>query len=186
VPGQGSRAVSAIIAAEQVRKKGGSVGFWNRYFDAVTRIMEGVGAGSGGAAGAALGNLVAQLLAPPRSAPSIDPIRRLDVAKHHLMGAAQAVDRLKQQYERQRDRLDAVMTEIRRREDQFQDTVAKEETARRVLAEDQSRLQEILGITALQATRKGRVVGFVGGVMASLVATALWVVGAWLWASWRR
>src|SRR5574340_260910 len=120
------------------------------------------------------------------SASPDDPAAKLELARRQLLEALDAIDSLKMQYSHYRDRLDVVVKELSQKQLEYGDIVVINDSARRLLARDQGRLQDLLGITALRASRRGRIVGFASGVVASLVATAIAFGLQLAWRMWRE
>jgi len=107
-----------------------------------------------------------------------ETFQKIEAARTHLADAVVALDKLKDQYAAEGDRLEQLLADIAAKRADYVAAVKDRDLAKTLLAADQERLQEVLGMERL---RQGKIAGFVGGVLASLLATAVWVWGPVLW-----
>jgi multidrug efflux pump subunit AcrA (membrane-fusion protein) len=106
----------------------------------------------------------------PRRAPYAATLEKLDTAKRNVTEALVALDRLRSEYSTEMVRLEKLITDTETKRTEYQSTLAQLKDTKNLLANDQAALREALGIN----DRLSKVVGFISGVFASLVATALW------------
>lgn len=97
-------------------------------------------------------------------------LKKLDAAKQHMTEAVQALDALRGEYSEESTRLDGLISSVQEKKREYDQTKESLAETRGLLAKDQSALREALGIN----DRRSKIVGFVSGVFASLLATVLW------------
>lgn len=108
-----------------------------------------------------------------RSVPIGETLQKVELAQEHLTEAIAAIDVIREQVVSERGQLDSLLAEVEKKKQQYREATQDLETTQNLLEQDQDRLRTALGVN----TSKEKIVGFVSGVIASILATALWVFG---------
>jgi hypothetical protein len=106
-----------------------------------------------------------------------ETLQKISAAQAHLSQAVESIDSIRTEFTAEKSRLDALLEEIKARRQEYEQAAADLETARDLLGKDKNRLRSALGLDE----RRGRLSGFVAGVLASLMASFLWAKGPELW-----
>ncbi|QNO27510.1 hypothetical protein EEB18_000450 [Sphingopyxis sp. OPL5] len=105
--------------------------------------------------------------------PSVDErIAHIDTARQSLTSALSALNEMKEEATQRKSDLEALLENLKSVKFEHQSEAQKLESIRRMKAEEISGFQEMAGIGSKNVER---IIGFVGGIFASLIATALWV-----------
>ncbi|MCW2393770.1 MULTISPECIES: hypothetical protein [unclassified Sphingobium] len=105
-------------------------------------------------------------------------IARLDEAKAALSESLEAIDELRADAEAARVEHATVVHALNTALSNKDDAQQKLESIRRIIAQDVSAFQEIAGVPDI---RRERTIGFLSGICASIVATAIWVWAPKVW-----
>ena len=108
-----------------------------------------------------------------------ETIEKIDATRQHLRDAIAAVDTLQTEIETRKGELDKLLASVRSTEEQKQLIDQEYEFSHKLLAEDKERLKEVLGFYQVPVSGKDKVLGFVGGVLASLVAAGVWALATY-------
>lgn len=119
-----------------------------------------------------IGPFVVELRSPTK-ANYADTLRKIAAAQEHLGSATESIDAMKSEFSTEKQRLDKLLKEITEKRSEYEAAAAELDTARELLGKDRGQLRSVLGLDE----RRGRISGFVAGVVASLLATALWTQG---------
>lgn len=109
----------------------------------------------------------------PTKANYADTLKKIAAAQEHLESATESIDAMKSDFSTEKERLDQLLAEITEKRSEYETAAAELDTARELLGKDLGQLRSVLGLDE----RRGRISGFVAGVLASLLATALWTQG---------
>jgi hypothetical protein len=104
-------------------------------------------------------------------------LEKIAKAQQNLAEAISAIDEVKTKYVDENQRLEEVVQQVRAKRAEYQQARLDLTTARALLAQDRETLRRSLGIN----DRRSKVVGFISGVLASLVAAVIWVAAPSLW-----
>ena len=107
-----------------------------------------------------------------------ETLKKVEKAQEHLTEAIESIDVIREQVVAERQELDSLLAEVQRKREQYKETTNDLEATQDLLKQDQEKLRVALGINS----PREKIIGFVSGVVASTVATALWVNGPKLWA----
>jgi len=107
-------------------------------------------------------------------------IAKLDSARANLVEGLQAIDDLKKQANVNKRELWAAIQDIARLEKNKDQLKAELQSIRTVLESDVSAFRKVAGIPGPEEIRRAKLIGFGSGVLASLVASALYVLIVWL------
>ena len=102
---------------------------------------------------------------------------KIEKARTNMAEAVTALDDLRDQYTTEQDRLTKLLAEVKEKRAEYATATSDLVKTRELLQRDQDSLRRILGIN----DRRSKIVGFISGVLASLVATALWFLLPKLW-----
>lgn len=108
-------------------------------------------------------------------------IQKIDAARRNLCEALDAIDELKAAAEENKTEL-SIALELLNTVRTDQKSAERELTAVRDIAKsDIEVFQRLAGVPSQKQIAKERFVGFLLGVTASIVAAAIWQLGAWTW-----
>jgi len=110
-------------------------------------------------------------------APLGDTLLKVESAHEHLTDAIEAIDLIREQAISERTRLDALLSEVEQKRNEYNEATKDLEITQDLLNRDREKLQSSLGIN----TTREKLIGFISGVVASIFATAIWVLGPKLW-----
>jgi len=103
-----------------------------------------------------------------------ETINKVETAQNNLADAVEAIEIIKEEVISEKAKLDDLLKDVQRKRNEHERTSSELKTAQELLEKDQEKLKVALGIN----TTRDRILGFVGGVVASIVATALWILGS--------
>jgi hypothetical protein len=114
--------------------------------------------------------------------PGIDArLAQLDHARDNLVTALQAVDELKATAEKNKRELNQALERIGQAQSE-KDAAEKElESVRHIAEADVEVFKRLAGVPSRSQIARERFIGFILGVLASVVATGFVWFGAWLW-----
>ena len=107
-------------------------------------------------------------------------LEKIERTRDHLQDAILAVDTLQTEIRTKKDELDGVLSSIRAKQDEKENIDQKRAISRRLLSEDSDKLKDALGFCELRESRADKIVGFIGGVVASLAAAGIWALVVYL------
>jgi hypothetical protein len=107
-------------------------------------------------------------------------IEKIEKTRAHLHDAISAVDTLKSEIQRKKAELDTLLDSIRMRSEEKLTLDQEREVAKKLLSEDAAKVRDVLGIQEIRLSRTHKVVGFFGGVLASLLAAGIWALMTYL------
>jgi flagellar motility protein MotE (MotC chaperone) len=105
-----------------------------------------------------------------------DTLQKLAQTRKQLEQAIAVVDTLHTDVAAKKKELDRVLQTIHSKEEEKQTLEQETALSRRLLQEDGDRLREVIGLYELRRSRTDKVGGFLGGVLASLVAAGIWAL----------
>jgi hypothetical protein len=107
-----------------------------------------------------------------------ETLQKVETAQAHLTDAIESIDVIREQVVTERQELDGLLAEVQKKREQYKEATNDLETTQQLLNQDQEKLRTALGVNS----SREKIIGFVSGVIASIVATAIWVFGPKLWA----
>jgi len=113
-----------------------------------------------------------------------ETFQKLNSAQKHLTDAVESLDTLRAQYIEENDRLTRLLEQVNTKKAEYDKTSNDLSLTKDLLQKDQDTLKRVLGVNE----RRAKIAGFISGVLASLLATVIWVYGPkvwpWLWSLW--
>lgn len=106
-------------------------------------------------------------------------LQKLGTAHEHMADAVTALDDLKLEYSSEMDKVEHLRAEVANKKEEYSSALEELATTRQLLATDRTRIRAALGLN----DTRSKVVGFVGGVFASLVAALIWKFVPIVWSS---
>ena len=100
--------------------------------------------------------------------------KKIAEAQESLSEGVAALDSLKADYGAERDRLTKLMDDVKKKREECQTANQDLVLTQDILKEDRDRLKRILGVD----DTRSKIIGFVSGVLASLIAAGLWFAGS--------
>ncbi|WP_319521684.1 hypothetical protein [uncultured Desulfosarcina sp.] len=104
-------------------------------------------------------------------------LKKINDAQTQFSEAVEAIELLKSEYLEENERLGNLMNEVKTKKAEYEKTSNKLDLTKDMLQKDQEALKKVLGIDE----RRSKIAGFLSGVIASIVATAIWVYGPKIW-----
>jgi len=105
---------------------------------------------------------------------SIDErIRKIDRARENLVDGLAAIDELRQSAEKNKKEVQQALEQLAQLEKDKQDLQARLESTRQIIGSDVQVFREVAGIPSPAAIRRERVIGFISGVVALIVASGV-------------
>ena len=108
-------------------------------------------------------------------------IARLDEARSALADSLSAIDDLRADADKARAEHDLVVAALQKTLATKDDTEKKLASIQRIITEDVTAFQTVAGVSDI---RKERMIGFASGIMASIIASALWSWCGRFFTSW--
>jgi chromosome segregation ATPase len=105
-----------------------------------------------------------------------ETIDKIEKTKGHLKDAIEAVDTLQSEITTKKKELDYILDSVRKSEKDKERVEGEYQLSRKLLSEDSEKLKEVLGFYKITKSRTDKVNGFIGGVLASLVAAGIWAL----------
>ena len=102
-----------------------------------------------------------------------DRIRKIDKARENLVDGLAAIDELRRSAEQNKKEVQQALEQLAQLEEDKRNLQAKLESTRQIIGSDVQAFRDIAGIPSPAAVRRERVIGFVSGVVASIVASGL-------------
>lgn len=114
--------------------------------------------------------------------PGIDArLARLDHARDNLVAALQAVDELKATAEKNKRELNQALERIEQAQSEKAAAEKDLKSVRQIAETDVEVFKRLAGVPSRSQIGRERFVGFILGVLASVVATGLVWFGTWIW-----
>jgi septal ring factor EnvC (AmiA/AmiB activator) len=104
-------------------------------------------------------------------------LKKINDAQTHFSEAIEAIELLKTEYLEENERFGNLMNELKTKKAEYEKTSNELDLTKNMLQKDQEALKKVLGIDE----RRLKIAGFLSGVIASIVATAIWVYGPKIW-----
>ena len=111
------------------------------------------------------------------STPLGETLEKVDEAQNHLTDAIESIDVIKHQVTMEREALDSLLGEVSKKREQYNKATSDLELTQELLNQDQDKLRIVLGFNS----SREKIVGFISGVIASILATAIWVAAPKMW-----
>jgi len=102
---------------------------------------------------------------------------KIEKAQANLAEAVDTLDVLKMEYTQESSRLAKLLEEVQRKRTEYRDATKELTFLQNLTEKERNQLKRSLGVD----DRKSKVIGFVSGVLASVIATALWVGVPKMW-----
>ena len=102
-----------------------------------------------------------------------ETLKKIDETKQHLSDAIMHIDTMKSEIISKKHQLDEVIGLIQDREREKEQLEEEYRVSQQLRDEEAERLRTLLGVTDLQKSRTGKLAGFISGVLASLLAAAI-------------
>jgi chromosome segregation ATPase len=103
--------------------------------------------------------------------------QKIEKARENLTEAVTALDDLRDRYADEQERLTNLLNDVKQKRAEYAKATGDLTKTRELLRADQETLRRVLGIN----DRRSKIIGFVSGVLASLIATLLWFGGSKIW-----
>lgn len=106
-----------------------------------------------------------------------DRIQKIELAKKNLQDGLTAIDELQKEADKNRKDAENALNEIKRLKGDKSNLESEIESIRTVIKSDVTAFKKIAGVPSEKQIRKERVIGFVSGVFASVLASGLvWLI----------
>lgn len=106
-----------------------------------------------------------------------ETLQKVEAAQEHLTDAIEAIDIIRDQVVSERSQLDVLLNEVEQKKTQYKEATSDLKTTKELLNHDQEKLRTALGVNS----SREKIIGFLSGIIASVLATAIWVFGSKLW-----
>ena len=103
--------------------------------------------------------------------------KKIEAAQNNLSQAVEAIDNLKIEYTNESKRLEKLLQDVKKKREEYQNTSQELNFLQRLTNGEREQLRRSLGINE----KRSKVIGFVAGVLASLIASGLWLGVPKLW-----
>ncbi len=121
------------------------------------------------------GKLYAQVLPALEPEKSIDDrIKRIDEAREHLISGLSGIDELKQEAKVNKQEIEELRARLKYLTSEKESAGLELKEIRKVTASDINAFQKLAGVPSRIQIAKERFVGFILGLVASLLATIIW------------
>lgn len=105
-------------------------------------------------------------------------IAKIDTARANLVDGLKAIDELREAAEENKRELIAALEKLEQIQDEKHSAENELEQLRRIAETDADALRKVVGIPSKSDIRKQQIIGFFGGVIASILATSIiWIGG---------
>ena len=106
-----------------------------------------------------------------------ETLNKVETAHEHLTDAIESIDVIREQVVAEKTQLDILLKEVESKREQYHDATNDLNLTQKLLNQDQEKLRSALGVNS----SRQKIVGFISGIVASVIATAIWVGGSKLW-----
>jgi hypothetical protein len=105
-----------------------------------------------------------------------DPTDKLNAASKHLRDALGAIEQMRVVYDREEERLTNLIADLNEKREQLGKLAKDHEVAAKLRNQDVEAVRSVLGIGEIErAIRGGKIAGFVTGVLASILASIIFL-----------
>ena len=102
-----------------------------------------------------------------------ETLLKIESAHKHLTDVIEGIDIIRDQVMTEKTQLDRLIAEVEQKKTQYNEAANDLETTQQLLSKDQEKLRTVLGVDS----SREKIIGFTSGVIASVIATAIWVLG---------
>lgn len=106
-----------------------------------------------------------------------ETLQKVEIAQEHLTDAIEAIDVIREQVVSERKQLDILLAEVEKKRTQYNEATNDLQTTQQLLNQDQEKLRTALGVNS----SREKIIGFLSGIVASIIATVIWVLGSKVW-----
>ena len=99
-----------------------------------------------------------------------ETLTKVQTAQEHLTDAIEAIDIIRKQVILERTQLDTLLLEVENKKAQYNEASKDLKDAKQLLNQDQEKLRKVLGINS----KREKIIGFISGIIASLIAALIW------------
>ena len=117
------------------------------------------------------------------SSPIDERIKKIDSARENLVESLKAIDELKSTTHENKKELEEVLKKLGHIEKEKRSVEQELEKIRKITNSDIEIFRKLAGVPDDSDRKKERVVGFISGIVASLIASAIIFGGATLWSA---
>jgi len=103
-----------------------------------------------------------------------ETLQKVTVAQQHLTDAIESIDVIREQVMAERTQLDQLLAEVEKKKAQYNEATSDLRATQNLLTQDQKKLRTALGVNS----SREKLIGFLSGIIASTIATAIWVLGS--------
>jgi hypothetical protein len=120
-------------------------------------------------------------LAAKEPTESIDArIKRLDEAKKNLIASLQAIDELERSAAQNKKEAEEALARLKQLHGEKSKVESELAEVRKIVSSDVSTFQRMAGVPGPAQIKRERLIGFGTGVLASVIASAIWFLGGFL------
>jgi len=102
-----------------------------------------------------------------------ETLKKVETAQEHLTDAIEAIDVIREQVISERTQLDTFLSEVEHKKVQYKEATSDLKDTQQLLNQDQEKLRTALGINS----KREKIIGFISGIIASLIAALIWKFG---------
>jgi len=102
-----------------------------------------------------------------------ETLKKVETAQEHLTDAIEAIDIIHEQVISERTQLDTLLSEVEHKKVQYKEATSDLKDTQQLLNQDQEKLRTVLGINS----KREKIIGFISGIIASLIAALIWKFG---------
>ena len=102
-----------------------------------------------------------------------ETLKKVETAQEHLTDAIEAIDVIREQVISERTQLDTLLSEVEHKKVQYKEATSDLKDTQQLLNQDQEKLRTVLGINS----KREKIIGFISGIIASLIAALIWKFG---------
>ena len=99
-----------------------------------------------------------------------ETLTKVETAQEHLTDAIVSIDIIRKQVILERTQLDTLLLEVENKKAQYNEASKDLKDAKQLLNQDQEKLRKVLGINS----KREKIIGFISGIIASLIAALIW------------
>lgn len=104
-------------------------------------------------------------------------LKKVEAAQEHLTDALESIDVIREEVIGEKTKLDTLLAEVAAKRQEYEEASLDLETTQNLLNQDQDKLRSALGVNS----SRERIIGFISGIVASVIATAICVGLTKLW-----
>lgn len=106
--------------------------------------------------------------------PLVETLQKVTVAQQHLTDAIESIDVMREQVVAERTQLNKLLAEVEKKKAQYNEATSDLRATQNLLTQDQKKLRTALGVSY----SREKLIGFFSGIIASIIATAIWALGS--------